>query len=149
MEKQFEIPQFTPYETINFCHNIVSVRFLISGKNFYPLFIGKDTIPKVWIYSKIDGVVLPIVENNIAKTPQVRVNIDNYITQLSVNILDLSTNTWVDMLKIDYRTNIPNVYCLNLKPIGYDIYGDNGSLNVGKQRIYGNSISGFSLIGIG
>jgi hypothetical protein len=127
------LPVFTPYEKIKICSNIFGTKFLIDISGFYPIIIGKDEIPLIWLYSKINDVVVTLVDRNIPCTPQIKVEIDTY--RMDIRVFDMVKKIWIDMLKIDFSDkNQPCIDLIDLRPIGFNLFGDKDVLSISNHK---------------
>ena len=152
IKNNFTIPtEYTPYSKVVFCSNILlNVRYIINDNKFYPLLVGKSTIPKVWIYAKDKkNRSIELVAKSISKFPLISVNIDNDKKILSV-VMSEKANKIV-LLEINYISeNSISIEKINLQPIGYNVTGDEQSLHVGNSNISRNTLNNVqSFIGLG
>lgn len=149
MDNNFTFPNFEPYDRIKVCGNIIGVRYLIDIRGFYPIIIGKADKPEIWLYTKINNVVVPVVEKNIAKTPQIKVYMDH--VSINLKVFDIGNNKWIDIINLIYNgIDMPTINILDLRPLGFEIYGDDECLNLGKCKMKGNTvIDSFAFIGVG
>lgn len=144
------IPEgYNPYTRIHFCSNeLVNVKYIIDDNGFYPLLIGKGEQPVIWIYAKTgEDQIIPIIEKNVSKNQLV--SVENYKGERIIKVNVKTESGKSSMLEIEYGGDRPNVYYLDLRPIGYSIYGDSESLNVGNSVISDSSIQAEAAIGIG
>lgn len=133
--------EYIPYEKVIFCSNVlINVRYFIDDNGFFPLFIGKGAIPKIWIFAKQQAKEpIVVVNNSISKIAMLSVNIDDDNKKLSIVLND--TLKKILILQIDYSSmNAIDIENINLQPIGYNIRGDKGSLNVGETNVSRNTI---------
>lgn len=150
MDKKFQIPkEFEPLEEILFCSNsLKNTNFIIDDDGFYPVLLGKGELPKVWIYGHENrNRIIPIIENNQPKLSKIkfdhfpknkRINISVAGGEEDYTILDLHYNEIIEVVKID------------LRPIGYNIFGNEEHLKVGEVELSNNNISGAkAFIGLG
>lgn len=126
---EFVIPKaFKPYPQIKFCNNIfINMLTLLDDNGFYPLLIGKDKIPRIWIYVKNNiGETIALIKDNIAISPILKVNI--YSTERKITITTIDK---LKLLDIYYEEDIPEVTYIDLKTLGYNIVGNRNELTVG------------------
>jgi len=138
---------YVPNRHITVCSNEISdYSYLISDSGFYPILIGDGEIPRIWMFTKNRNLeVITLIEDNISYFGQIRVEIDS--SRKSIEIKDLQSKK--HLLKLDYN-NVVKVNILNLRPLGYNVYGDEKELNVGNARLSGNKFSNVNtIIGFG
>lgn len=147
--KNFTFPDFKPYDRINVCGNIIGAKYLIDIRGFHPIIIGEADKPEIWLYTRINNIIVPIVERNIPKTPQVKVYMDN--VSISYKIFDIGNNSWIDIINLIYKgVKIPTINKLDLRPLGVEMFGDARSLFLGKSKFSGNtSVGSYAFIGVG
>lgn len=133
-----KIPKnFNAYAQIKICSNIFkNMLTLVDDNGIYPLMIGKDEIPRIWIYTKNNkGQKISIVKDNIAILPMIKVNI--YSSEKKITIFTLRKDK---LLEIDYSEEIPVVNNLDLRPIGYNIYGNKEELHLGVMHLKNSTL---------
>ena len=147
--KNFTFPDFKPYDRLNVCSNIIGAKYLIDFRGFYPIIIGQADKPEIWLYTKINDVIIPIVEKNIPKTPQVKFFMDS--VSINYKLFDIGNNKWIDIINLIYKgVKIPTINKLDLRPLGIEMYGDSECLNMGPNKISNNTaIGAHAFIGIG
>lgn len=119
---------YVPYTRLVLCNNeLINCRYIIEHKGFHPILIGKGVYPKVWLYSQ-QPVQLCIVENSISKFPIVKVDIDDEKKRLTIRMFNYVGVKDDIILDIQYMDNSARVEILDLRPIGYNIYGDSHQL---------------------
>lgn len=136
---------FLPYKKLVICSNsLIDGGFLLSIGDVLPLIIGKGQKPLIWLQAVVNSKsqeFIQIVEASVSKHPHVSVIEEN--NNLTINIKNtkiLSINKYEDSAIIDY---------MDLKQIGFNIYGDEQKLIIGNSTFSGNSMSGGgTLIGL-
>lgn len=150
--KTVNIPSdYMPYDKVIFCSNIlINVRYIFNDNEFFPLLIGKGSIPKIWMYAKDSNKKsIMLIEKSISFFPTISVNINDDNKKLSV-VINEKINL-ITILEIDYSSKMDiMVEQVNLQPIGYNIVGNKSSLHVGNNTVSGNTLQNVqSFIGLG
>ncbi|MDP4268941.1 MAG: hypothetical protein Q8909_02320 [Bacteroidota bacterium] len=136
------LPQvYKQYHTIIICGNTFNnVKYLIDDNGFIPLLIGAGDIPRLWMYTRKDNNAIAIVKDSLAIHPAIKVNIINRNKSLTIEVSQAPNSEPIKMCDIDFSNEIPNINQINLRPLGYNVYGDNNSLFIGEQKLTGNHI---------
>ncbi len=109
--------------------------------NFSPVLIGKGEFPMIWLYMMVDGNAwVPLVINNSSEHSDVRVE-----KNPNKNIIITIKNTVVlSAFKKD------DDYCIvdrmDLRPVGFNFYGDKNGLMMGSSTYEGNVFQGMKHI---
>ncbi len=137
---------YTAYNTLFFCSNtFINLNQIINDNGFFPLLIGKGEFPRIWLYMKNNNnEPIALVRDNISSLSQVKVNFYQIEKRISVEIF--SMNDYIKILDIRLTNNTPNITNLDLRPIGYKIYGDSNSLNIGEGKYVNNVFQGMDTL---
>lgn len=138
MNKDQNIPnKFKAYPVIKICSNTFkNMLALVDDNGIYPLMVGKDETPRIWIYTKNEkNEKIAIVKDNIAILPTIKVNI--YLNEKVIKIFTLRNDK---VLEINYKEEIPIINNLDLRPIGYNIYGNKDELYIGTHQLINNTM---------
>ncbi len=136
-------PNFIPYDKLIICDNeLIYCKALIKHKDFYPILIGKGIYPKIWIYSKYRKYTIiknvPIVEQSISRIRELKLDIDSDKHIISIKNIGSENNT---ILRMSYFEDLVNIDTIDLRPIGYDIYGTTEKgLTAGGNTYKGNKM---------
>lgn len=131
--------EYLQYQNITFCGNTFkNLKYLIDDNGFIPFLIGVGDIPRLWIYTKKEQNAVVVVQDSIAILPVVRVDILNDEKKLSVELNQVPGATNTRIFEMDFSAEIPVVALLDLRPIGYNVFGDTTQLNIGEQKYQGN-----------
>jgi hypothetical protein len=136
---------FVPYHKLIICSNtLIDGGFLLSMGDILPLVIGKGEKPQIWLEALIDPKkkkFLSIVEASISKHPGV--SIMETLGKLTITLQN------IDILRVNkYDENLAEVDFIDLRPIGFNIYGTKTELVIGNSSFSGNSmVGGGTLIG--
>ena len=150
MQNNMNLPnEYQPFNTLNICSNIATnYQVPIGAKNYAPLLIGKGVIPLVWIaVNNPDNTEKwrYLVSMNKSLHPDIKVEVNE--AECTVVIV-AGTDT---LLKV--KANSPDnaeIISLDLRPIGLNIVGNSGGLQVGGSSLTGNMFSGVgTVIGLG
>ena len=110
---------------------------LISMGNVIPVIFGKGLIPIVWLYMKVNDIWETVVSGNTSNSSQVTVIMDQVSRNIIVKTIDIIL---IDATMINDNSCVVNK--LDLRPIGFNIYGDNTELQLGGIRLSGNGFNG-------
>ena len=151
MEKQIinqPLPQeYKQYQKINFCSNtLINLKFLIEDNGFVPILIGSGDFPRVWIYAKKENNAITIVRDSVSVLPIVKVNIFSREKKLSIEITLSPNSGSTKIIDIDFSNEVPFVNYIDLKPIGYNIFGDLKELNIGENKLHNNIFEGLQAL---
>lgn len=128
---------YTPFKRLVFCSNtLIGGGDLITVKDVVPLLIGKGSLPMVWLKVPSDpsgGTFVDLIDGSVAKHPLVRV--DATRSGLTFFVAGLK------VLHV-YKKNEDEavVDFLDLRNLGYEIYGDDKKLTAGGMRLSGNTM---------
>ena len=132
---------FTPYNRFIVCSNeLLNVKYILSANNTYPILIGQSSCghPLIWISNITNSEY--IIYKNLATHPNFRVqhDIDNHIVNIEYTYSGAAT--WEKVMSINYTdTNSPNIYYMDLRPLGYTIHGNEYELHIGHSGIVKNA----------
>ena len=133
---------FTPYSDIIVCSNeLYNVKYILSANNRYPIIIGRNRLgfPAIWIYDITNE--RDIINNNLAILPNFRVQFDIENSILNIEYTNSGAVTWERIISINFRDlNRPNIFHMDLRPLGYNIYGNEFELHIGYSGIFRNAI---------
>ena len=135
--------EYKQYSSIYFCGNTFNnLKYLIDDNGFIPFLIGVGEIPRLWLYVKKENNSLVVVRDNIAILPTVKVDVFSKDKKLKVELSHIPNVEDMKIFEIDFSGSIPNVNHIDLRPIGYNIFGDKTELTIGvnkfKNRIFSN-----------
>lgn len=138
---------YHPYATLEICSNmLIDGGHLLSVGTEVPVVIGAGAIPQVWLRVPVDAEgknYLEIVAASVAAHPAVTVLLEGSRVKISI------ANKQV-LSVIQTSENSAVVDQLDLRPIGFEVHGDNNSLFAGNAHLSKNTMKGtFSLIGFG
>jgi hypothetical protein len=130
---------YSPYPRIRVCSNIlIACRFIVTVEGQHPFLIGKAAdLPLIWIKSPTDPTRKSwryVVERSVSLLPNIVVTVGKEFTVEAETILVLSIS--------DYRSEVPNITALDLRPFGLDISGGPEGLNVGRSKLSENIVQG-------
>jgi hypothetical protein len=134
------LPQeYKPYHNITFCGNTFkNLKYLIDDNGFIPLLIGMGDIPRLWIYTKKELNAVVVVQDSVAILPVIRVDIFSNEKKLSVEFTQVPGATNTKIFEMDFSAEIPVVKLIDLRPVGYNVFGDSTALNIGEQKYQGH-----------
>ena len=137
---------YTPYEAISFCGNTFkNLKYIIDDNGLIPILIGKGDFPRIWLYAKNNDNPIALVKDSISVIPQIKVAILQKNKTLKVEILN-SQNSYISILEIDFGDNKVSVNKLDLRPVGYNMFGDTNSLNIGGNQYSQNIFEGMQTL---
>ncbi len=134
------LPQeYKPYHNITFCGNTFkNLKYLIDDNGFIPFLIGMGDIPRLWIYTKKELNSVVVVQDSVAILPVIRVDIFNNEKKLSAEVTQVPGAANTKIFEMDFSAEIPVVTLIDLRPVGYNVFGDTTQLNIGEQKFVGN-----------
>lgn len=145
MERFNQLPMgYTPYSFLNVCSNRLygGAKIMAVGDAF-PILIGSGFKPQIWlraVRTPHSKELVSLVESSISKHPMVRV--EEIGRQIVVKV-NGATVLRVEQTGSDQAL----VTELDLRLLGFNVYGGMNSLVVGGNNFSNNSISGGVLAG--
>lgn len=136
--------KYVPYQRVTICSNTLEgggFLFEVDGK--LPLLIGKGTPPLIWLSAMTpDGSKVVVDASTPASKDIVSTNVfGGSIVMLHGNVIISARETSANAVEIDQ---------LDMRPLGFSIYGDQKALYVGGNTFSGNHFSGVAtMFGIG
>jgi len=133
------LPQdFVPFAEINVCSNVMKggkAPFLVGDK--VPLLVGKNSHPKFWLSAPKDRAATEWIDLIVAGTtvhPNVKILLSEDQKDISVQfrrqpVLELRVVS-ADSVDLSF---------IDLRPIGLNIFGENGVLHLGSHVLSSNS----------
>nr|WP_297787958.1 hypothetical protein [uncultured Allomuricauda sp.] len=151
MENKTQIPtEYTPYEEIVLCGNrLINVKKIVDDKGFIPILIGenkKTKRPLIWLNAKTKDGVIQLIDKSRPLINVIELNDYSNDSQIDV-ILDNQGDKHI-ILQIENLEGTPSVTKLDLRTLGYNIFGDENALNIGGNTMQQNSFQVETLIGI-
>lgn len=130
---------YIPYHTLVICSNtLIGGGAVLSIGEALPLLIGKGDKPKIWlqgIEKDHSTNYVTIVEESISKHSSVKIYEENNVIkiELSGTLLLAVKSTGNDSAEIEV---------LDLRPLGFNIYGDKYVLTAGGSTLSQNTMTG-------
>ena len=146
MTKQNRINQnlpeeYEPYNNLNLCGNqLRQVKYLVEDNGFYPILIGKGESPRIWVYLKKENKAIAVLRDSNSTFPQVKVN----YKKENLIIIELHNYNGIDnnkILEIEYSKESAYIKTIDLRPIGYNLYGHIDYVKVGNNTLSNNNFS--------
>lgn len=140
---------FKNYEELVLSGNIlVDVKTIVDDKGFIPLLIrkGENNQPLIWLKAKSKDGEIDLVEKNRSLINVIEVNL--YKNKKSMDVVLNHNGDKYLLLEIDYKENIPSITNIDLRQLGYDIYGDDDSLTIGSSKMENNTFHTETMIGV-
>jgi len=139
---------YVPYESLNFCSNsLQNCRFLISIGDKLPILIGSGDSPLIWLSMIVDPNkkhYQDLVVASESRHPFVKVDAskDNEITIYAKGQLILKV--------VAENRNSASIQQIDLRSVGFTIFGDENSLSVGGNTFSSNTFRNVeTMIGLG
>jgi hypothetical protein len=134
---------YSPYKLLNVCGNrLLNGTILMSAWGELPFLIGQGNKPQIWmraIQSPGDKRLVSIVEASISQHQLVRV--EQADKQLVVKIQGAT------VLRIEQTgPDQALISELDLRPLGFNVYGNVGQLNAGGMIMIGSTFSGGTVV---
>lgn len=132
-------PTYLPYQQLTLCSNLlIGGGHLIQTGNALPLLIGKGPTPQVWLQAPTDPsgkAFAPLVSASVATHPAVSVSSESGALRVYAG------GTLVLRVR-QINDQQAEVDELDLRPIGFNIFGNKSSLTAGGMHMSGNAVSG-------
>jgi hypothetical protein len=144
INKKQVLPEgYAPTDQIDLCSNQISnYKFLIDDNGFVPVLIGKGEIPRVWLFAKqANKQIITLVDDSVSNLAQIKVDI--FSSDKRIEIED--TQNEVSILKLAYDQK-PIITQIDLRTLGYNVFGDASKLMVGNSSLSGNTFDGVSTV---
>lgn len=130
---------YQPYQVLNLCSNqLIDGGHLIQIGTALPLLIGRGETPQVWLQAPTDPsgkIFAPLVSASVSNHSAVSVSYEN-----GALIVYAGGKLVLRVRQInDQQAEVEE---LDLRPIGFNIYGNKASLNAGGMHMSSNSMSG-------
>jgi hypothetical protein len=138
---------YTPYKRLDFCSNaLIDTRFIFDDNKFYPLLIGVgEHIPRIWMFMRTrENKVITIVDDNRPMFPRTNISVSQKDRILSIAFVNNDGKT--SMLEVSYKSKVPKVTLVDLRPLGYKILGNSEALHIGAIKYSGNIIQSATFI---
>jgi len=137
------LPQdFKPVNSLVLCSNsLQDFKYIINDNNFIPILIGVGNIPRIWIYAKSNNTSISVIRDNISNLPNIKINIYLKESRLSIEYIS-GNNINNSILKMDFKESKFVVTEMDLRPIGYNIYGNEQGLTIGTSKMNNNKFQG-------
>ena len=130
---------YRPYGRLTLCSNLlIGGGHLIRIGEVLPLLIGNGDIPQIWLQTPTDQNgknFIQLVVASVASHPAVLVSVTGGILSVSAGGKKV----------LQVREAGPDeavVDLLDLRPVGFNIYGDKNGLSAGGMQMSGNTVSG-------
>ena len=131
--------EYHPYGRLTLCSNLlIGGGHLIQVGEVLPLLVGNGETPKVWLQVPADPAgkqFIQMVVASVATHPAVLVSVIGGILCVSAGGKKV----------LQVRGIGPNeavVELLDLRPVGFNIFGDTNGLSAGGMQMSGNTVSG-------
>lgn len=130
---------YTPYQSLSLCSNtIIGGGHLIVVGEVIPLLVGCGETPKVWLQAPTDNTgksYVPLVVESVAAHPSVTVTSDGS----SLSIFAGGTQV-LHIKQISKERAVIDL--LDLRPIGFNVFGTASSLQAGGMKFSTSTFSG-------
>lgn len=133
--------EFVAFEELTFCSNILQnckIPIVIDDRPI--LLVGKGEQPQIWLWGVIDQktkALLQVIKANcnMVFTSSIKVESENDST-----CVKLKDTIIIKAVKLsDEKATIEQI---DMRPLGFNIYGNSSTLNVGTNVMVGNRIVG-------
>jgi len=134
------IPQdYSPSPSIDLCGNtITNYQFLFDIEGLVPILIGDGEVPRIWMYAKTsDGKYGSIIEDSVSKNSLIKVDFFFKDKYLEISSIHGQGNM---ILSLDFG-GVLKIRILDLRPLGYNIYGNDDKLVVAGSTYSGNKFN--------
>lgn len=149
MESKTQIPtEYNPFDEIILCGNkLLKVKKIIDDKGFIPILIGenkKTRKPQLWLNAKTKDGVIQLIDKNRPLINLIELN--DYSNENQMDVILNNQGEKHIIIQIENIGEIPSITKLDLRTIGYNIYGDENTLNIGASQMTNNSFQAGTLI---
>ncbi len=132
-------PTYQPYQQLTLCSNrLIDGGNLIQTGSAFPLLIGKGPTPQIWLQAPTDTSgksFAPLVSASVATHPAMSVS-----TERGALVVYAGGKLVLRVRQInDEQAEVDE---LDLRPIGFNIFGNKSSLNAGGMQMSGNTVAG-------
>ena len=147
MENKNKLPEnYKPLDELNICSNkLLGGAKLLGIDDFAPILIGDGIIPSIWIFGKNQSNEwVELIKESVSMHPAIQIINDKNNREIVIGI----QNSIV--LKGKMTSNkICEVNTIDLRQIGFEIYGKEKEFNIANSSFSGNTfqLDGF-LVGI-
>ena len=148
MNKEITYPKnYELLRELNVCSNrIIGGGSIIGIDSFAPLLIGNGQVPAIWLYVRIDkSNWTAVIKESESFHPKVLVTKNVKEREIIIkieNIIVLQARMTSD--------KICEIETIDLRPIGFNIYGSNNNFQVANSSFSGNTFNGISfMVGFG
>lgn len=141
--------QIENYPIIYFCSNkLIEVNNIINDNGIFPIEIKKDQNHKPLISLTINhkGEPITVVKNN--KILYSSFSVNKYLNDSKIEVLFSNVEGKYIIMELIIEGDIPHINKFDLKPLGYNIYGDENGLNIGEMTLANNSFQSNTFINI-
>lgn len=140
---------YIPFGELIICSNhLINVKVPIEFKNNIPLLIGKGDVPLIWLSAPITKEGEDWREIVIKNK-----SMDEKITVISSEenkLITIKADNYTIIQVIKHSDEKAEVIMLDLRPLGFNIYGDANILHFGTNKFINNSFKNlWAMIGIG
>ncbi len=133
--------EFVEFEELSFCSNILqNCKIPIAIDDRPIVLVGKGDQPQIWLWGVVDQKtkeLFQIVSSNSVRifTAPIKVKSENDSTCVKLNDTII-----IKAVKLsDEKATIEQI---DMRPLGFNIYGNSSTLNVGTKVMVGNHIVG-------
>lgn len=143
MSTEQNLPKdYRPFQELEICSNrLINVEHFIGIDNFSPLLIGNDsTKPLIWLFTRINKQSwIPLVSKNKSNHTKV------FVTEQENSItIIIDGKTIINAVKESDQKCIVNQ--LDMRPVGFNFYGNENGLNIGNSQFNGNTFQGMKYV---
>lgn len=133
--------EFVAFEELSFCSNILqncNIPIVIDDRPI--VLVGKGDRPQIWLWGLVDPkskLLVPLVYSNSVRilTEPIKVESENNFTRVKLNDI-------IIIQAVKHSEEKAIVDQLDMRPLGFNIYGGSNILNVGTNVMVGNRIVG-------
>ena len=135
--------EFIAFDELEFCSNILqNCNIPIAIKNEPVILIGKGERPQIWLWGLLDrksSLLVPLVYCNsiMMITAPIKVESEKNYTRVK-----LKDTIIIEALKHLHSEEKAMVDQLDMRPLGFNIYGNSSTLHVGTSVMVRNRITG-------
>lgn len=132
---------FVPFEDLAVCSNrLINGVALFAIRDQPVLLIGSGLLPRVWLTVPVASAsdnFIQLVESNRSGHPAISIDLDANLGRVTVR---LDHAVLLEVIKVG--EGMAAIKTLDFRPVGLNIFGNDGGLRLGGMHLSGNHMEG-------
>ncbi len=142
MKNKRQFPaEYTPFDEIILCSNKLNrVQAIIDDNGFFPILIGENKEnkkPEIWLNTKTKEGILKLIDKNTSLINLIEIN--EHLNEDRIDVILNDQGKKQILLQIENFGILPTITKFDLRPIGYNIHGDEKVLCIGTNEMSNSS----------